>query len=140
SLGYDCWLTVASNGVMEILGGVNLLGFLTNSGTVNWQGGDISVYCYGPWWDFHGEIWNQAQAVWNIQCDQTLVGYGALAPFFNAGLIKKTAGTNATTLDVYLANSGEVHEESGIMWLRQGGALGGTFEADAGAAIYFTSG
>ena len=50
---------------------------------------------------YTGEIWNQAGAQWNIQCDQALQsaegnGGAGLAIFNNAGSITKSVTTGTT--------------------------------------------
>ena len=43
TVGGGSSLTVAADGVLNILGNLTLNGVLTNAGTVNWQDGQISV-------------------------------------------------------------------------------------------------
>src|SRR5208337_203466 len=64
-------LTVASNGVLNLSGGWTVYGPLTNNGTVNWQGGSLTVN-YNPSEGAYGVVWNQMGAQWNILCDQSL--------------------------------------------------------------------
>jgi hypothetical protein len=59
TLGQGASLAVASNGVLNIEGEVQLEGVLTNYGTVNWQAGQITVFYY-PDNGQTGEIWNEA--------------------------------------------------------------------------------
>jgi hypothetical protein len=101
---------------------------------VNWQGGTITVY--GNW---YGAIWNQPGGQWNIQCDQYLSNSGT-ATFHNAGTVTKTTTSGTTSFGVYLDNSGLVQAQSGTIQLYAGSNLGGTFQAAAGAAIYFAGG
>ena len=94
-------LTLATNGVLNIVGNVTLAGPLTNYGPVNWQSGTVTVYNYVPG-GYTGAIWNQAGALWNIQCDEAL-NYETSAGtnfFNNAGLVRKSAGTNTTTFNL----------------------------------------
>jgi hypothetical protein len=64
---------------------------------------------------FSGEIWNQAGALWDIQCDQPLAAESSTERFHNAGVFQKSAGTGTTTVSVSLNNSGAVRAESGTI-------------------------
>jgi hypothetical protein len=123
-------LTVASNGVLNLVGNDthNIEEILDNYGTVNWQGGYIQVNAN---LDVNGMFFNEAGAVWNIQCDQTLQDWSYLyswTSFFdNWGVLEKTAGTNTTSFNLYLYNDGILDAESGLMSLNRGVDLtGGT--------------
>ena len=130
-------VTVASNGVLNILGSIDLGGVLTNQGTVNWQGGDVAVRTgYGT----SGEIWNEGGGLWDIQCDQSMTMPWFLPTFHNAGLLRKSTGTGTTTISAYCDNSGTVQAQSGTIQFNGGATLGGSFQADANAAIYFSGG
>ena len=122
-------LTVATNGVLNIGGNVSIYSPLTNNGTVNWQSGTVMVYNYAPS-GYTGVIYNQPGALWNIQCDQTLSFYTGANNFFNnAGLVRKSAGTNTTTIGVAFFNSGTLDIESGTISFSGGAtSLGGTFQ------------
>ncbi len=132
-------LIILTNGVLNIEGSVVLEGALTNYGTVNWQAGDIYVYNNNGA-PYTGAIWNQPGGVWNIQCDQTIHDWEGYEQFYNAGLLLKNAGTNSTTIQVVLNNSGTVDAQSGTIQFSEGGSLGGTFQAESGAAINFNGG
>jgi len=130
---------VASNGVLNLNGSVALYGALTNAGTVNWQAGEMDVYNH-PSFGETAEIWNEAGALWDIQCDQALVTQYNLVHFHNAGVLRKSAGTGTNTSYIYLNNTGTVHAESGVVQFTGGSDLGGSFQADTGATIYFAGG
>jgi hypothetical protein len=138
TLGNGSSLTIATGGVLNIEGSINVQGELTNAGTVNWEGGSIAVY--GPAQGYTGEIWNQAGALWDIQCDQALIGEYGSEVFHNAGVVQKDTTTGATSFNVYLNNTATVHAESGTINFNSGSDLGGVFHADTGAAIYFSGG
>ena len=131
-------LTVASGGVLNIDGPIGLYGPLTNSGTVNWQAGGGQVY--GAAGGYTGAIWNQAGALWDIQCDQILQSEYGDEAFHNAGVVQKDTTTGTTTFYVFLANSGTVHAESGTIDFGESSDLEGIFKADAGAAVTFDGG
>lgn len=131
-------LTIATGGVLDIEGSISIEGEMTNAGTVNWQGGAISVY--GANCGTTGEIWNEAGGLWDIQCDQALEGACGGETFHNAGVLQKDTTTGTTTFKVYLNNTATVHAESGTISFNSGSDLGGTFQADSGAAIYFAGG
>ena len=129
-------LTVAANGVLNLTGAPTIDGPLTNNGTVNWQSGNLNVY-YNPGY-YYGEIWNQAGAQWNLQCDQTLYDPSySLPTFHNAGTLTKSGTSGTTTLSALLVNSGPVQALSGTILFNQGGDLAGNFQTTAGTAINF---
>ena len=111
-------LSVASGGVFNILGSLNLRGPLTNTGTVNWQDGDITVYNY-DYYGFTGEILNQAGGLFDIRCDRTLSApYGG--QFHNAGTLRKSAGAGNTEVYVYFDNTGAVEGLTGMLRFNSG--------------------
>jgi hypothetical protein len=134
-------LTIAANGVLNVIGGgMSLYGALTNQGSVCWQGGDLWVYNNGA--NSFGMIWNQAGALWNIECDQAAFNQAGsgVQLFHNAGVVRKSAGVGTTWFYLYLDNSGLVEAQSGTLSLNGGSNLGGSFVADAGAAIVLGGG
>src|SRR5208283_183984 len=62
---------------------------------------------------------------------------GSTIAFTNAGTLAKTAGSGTTTVAVYLGNSGTVRAQNGTIQISGDGDLGGVYQADSGAAIYF---
>ena len=118
ALGNGAALTIVSNGVLNIEGGMTVEGELTNAGTVNWEGGDISVL--GPAGGFTGEIWNQPGALWDIQCDQVLAGSYPGDTFQNAGLVQKDTTTGTTSFNIYLNNTATVEADLGTISLQGG--------------------
>jgi hypothetical protein len=134
--GLMCSLTIASNAVLNLLGsGMNLYSPLTNQGTVHWQGGALNVYNDGV--NTSGAIWNQAGALWDIECEQGAFGASGtrLERFHNAGVVRKSAGLGTSSLYLYLDNSGMLEAQGGTVSLEGGSNLGGSFLADAGAGI-----
>ena len=130
-------LTVAANGVLNLTGTQNIYCPLTNNGTVNWQSGNLYVGYY-PGAGIFGEIWNQAGAQWNIQCDQTLSDPSYYLPTFNnAGTLTKSGASGTTTISALLNNRGPVQALSGTILFNQGGYLAGNFQTSAGTAINF---
>src|ERR1039458_9103613 len=87
-----------------------------------------------------GTIWNQAGALFDIQCDQVVVNGILLATFHNAGLVRKRIATGTTTFNVFFDNSGSVQAQTGTINFAGGGNLGGSFQAGSGAAINFNVG
>ena len=135
-------LTVLSNAVLTLAGGAKYLyGPLTNRGTVQWQEGDLYV-AYGEPWSYRGEIWNEAGAAWLIQGDPSLAPPCCYLPtFHNTGLLRKTAGTGTTSLALYFDNRGGVVEaQTGTLQFTAGSDLGGTYQAQTGAAVSFSGG
>ena len=138
-------LTVLTNAVMNIEGNIDVYGEVTNCGTVNWEGGEVSVYYYGYCYGGNGEIWNETNALWDIQCDQTMsfgdpCGSYAVATFHNAGNLLKSADGGTTSFGLYLDNTGAVEAQNGAIDFNGGSDFGGSFQADTNAAIYFDGG
>ena len=135
-------LTVMNSATLNIGGiGVTLDGTLTNAGTVNWLGGNVFLdTCADP---SSGPLVNQASGQWNIQCDQSMLGSclpANNAYFVNAGMVLKTNTTGTTTISIPFYNSGTLQADAGTIGLTNGGTLGGSFVAKAGAAIDFEGG
>jgi len=130
-------LTVISNGVVNLQSGVVYSGPVTNFGTVNWLGGTVAINTNSG---STGVFWNQAGAVFDIQCSQSFFFGISLPTFYNAGLIRKEVVSGITTFGVFLVNSGTVQAKAGTIQFPNGSNLGGTFQADSGAAISFNGG
>jgi hypothetical protein len=139
TLGNGSSLTIASNAVLNIEDTMYVSGELTNAGTVNWQGGQIWVYNDNGV-SASGVIWNNAGALWDIQCDQVLSDRTGNWQFHNAGVLQKDTTTGTTSFGAYLDNSGTVHAESGTIAFSGGSDLGGSFQADNNAVISFNGG
>ncbi len=114
SLGSGASLTIANNAVLNIQSATTLSGVLINQGTVNWLAGNVTVNTNGT--GTTGAVWNQAGALFDIQCDQTLNFNSFQASFHNAGLLRKSAGTNTTAITVQLDNSnGTIQAQTGVI-------------------------
>ena len=107
-------LNVASNGILNISGAVakSINGALTNAGTVNWSGANITFS--------GGILHNGSGALLDSQGDVTL---GAYSPsiFINQGVFRKSGGTGATTIagssGISFINSGTVDAHVGTISL-----------------------
>ena len=117
-------LTVLPNAVMNIEGDIQIFGGVINEGTVNWQAGEVDVVNYPPY-AWGGEIWNQTNALWDIQCDQALAYSDDLPTFNNAGTLRKSAGNGTTSFNNYLENTGVLDAEAGVTELNGGVDLSG---------------
>ena len=104
-LGSGASLTVLSNAVLNIQTATIFSGGFTNLGTVNWLAGNVNIYNNAPG-SFTGEIWNQAGALFDIQCNLTVSAGISPATFHNAGLVRKSAGSGTTAITVELDNTG----------------------------------
>ncbi|HEV2437668.1 MAG TPA: hypothetical protein VG077_16865 [Verrucomicrobiae bacterium] len=127
-LGSASPLTVSASGVLNFNGGsAYIYAPLTNSGTINWSGGTLSVYNNAN--AYTGIINNQPSGLFNIECDQNLstaaLGFEA---FVNTGTVRKTAGLGTTTCNVPFTNDGTLDAQSGIIqftgpYAQTGGAM-----------------
>jgi sugar lactone lactonase YvrE len=113
-------LNISNNSVLNINGNVTLQCALTNAGTVNWLSGGIQI-SNNPAGSLIPVV-NLAGGLWNIQCDQNLYPEFPYSNtyFANAGTVKKTAGTGATTLAIPFDNFGTVDGEGGTLTFGDG--------------------
>ena len=144
SLAKGASLTVATNGVLNLGGSSTLIldGSLTNAGTVNWTGTGTLQFGHNNGWGDNAVGWivNEAGGIFNVQNDQTMVnGFGS--PYFdNAGTFLKSAGTNASMINVILTNTGLVDVNTGTLDVSGGGSMiGGTMTLKNGAPLIVSS-
>ena len=130
-------LTVASNGVLNIVGSISLYDGLINEGTVNWQSGTVTVFNYSRNGTARRDLERSRRALWNIQCDQSMNDYyeAGTAFFNNEGAVVKNAGPNTATIGVSFANAGTVNVESGTLQFGAEDGLGGTIQTATNAAV-----
>jgi hypothetical protein len=115
-------LILASSGIKTISGTI------TNAGLVAWSGtGDLYVY---------GAIHNLPGGLFDLQNDEYLRLISGTPVFHNQGTLRKSAGTNFSTCEIPLSNSGRVEVYSGTLrftgstYTHTGGTIqlaGGTF-------------
>ena len=136
-------LTVLGNGVLNISGSANkyLYTPLTNWGNTIWTGtGYLSLYNLSGNSTYVGAIYNQSGALFDIQND-TLLNYNFGGELFNnAGTLRKSAGTNTTTVSVQFNNTGTVNVQSGTLALQRSGSVGGQYTTSAGATTSLVGG
>ena len=129
SLGTGGSVTIASNAVLNITGNssVALYGLLLNAGTIRWSSVSGFIYAYNSASaGTTGAIVNQAGGLFDLQNDQS-ISSGSGAPYFsNAGLLRKSAGSN-TVINLAFTNTGTVNLASGNLTLGSGGASSGNF-------------
>ena len=118
-----------------------LWGALTNAGTVVWTDGNLEVD-YSSENNEFGLIQNLSGALWDIQNSGNLYNYAATngAYFQNAGTVRKSADTGATTISIPFYNLGSVMGLQGTLQFSGGGILESTFTAASGATINFNAG
>ncbi len=143
-LGEGSSLAVAQGGTLNLHGDTILNGRLTKAGRLNWIAGRLRVtnttgdpLAVLP---ATGEIDNNAQAIFDIQCDGTMEsGYGQ-EPFVNSGSLIKSAGNGTATLGLQFSGNGVMDAQQGTVALSGGGGVSGHYQAEAGAAIHFSGG
>jgi hypothetical protein len=115
ALNYGAPLTVEAQGVVNVLGDASVIGPLTNRGTIHWQGGVLYIENDGG---VHaGVLWNEAGGVIDVQCDQVVRSTAGTGPIYNAGTLRKSAGTGTTSIGGPFHNSGSVEIQSGSIHL-----------------------
>jgi hypothetical protein len=121
---------VTLNGASSLSGigtaAMTLSGLLINAGTLTWNGSGQNLYIY-----YSGALSNLAAGTIIISADVS--SYGGGGTIGNAGLLRKTGTTGATTLNASFVNSGDVQVQSGTLNLAGGGSASGTFEVSANA-------
>ena len=129
-------LTIASGGVLNLTGddggSLSFFGGVTNAGAIHWSGAGRIYLWTGS------VIVNQPGGLFDAQNNGAIVCYNCLGTeaVLNAGLFRKSAGTDTTTVDPAFTNTtGTVQVESGIISFNGGGSLEGNYHAAAGAAI-----
>lgn len=137
--------TVTNEGVLTLAGtnGVDyqLTTFLCNVGTMNLASGNLLInYCgYN-----YGGISNAAGGLINIEHDANIdVSQNQFGlcppPFYNAGTIRKTAGTGVSYLFPPINNygSGIIDAQSGAISFNGGGNLDGTLQSEGTGEFLF---
>ena len=125
-----CPLTIFTNGTLAIGGSVNLQGaVLVNNGTVTWSAGLIqgsgasAITNNGLWL---AESGNQINS--------------GLNAFVNNGIFRVITPGTVTANCPSFVNNGTVDVETGTLYIDSGGTLSGTYNAAAGADLYFGGG
>lgn len=133
-------VTVASNAVVAFSGSATIQNTFTNYGTVT-ESGSGNVTIYNNLSNYKGGIFNTVGALWDIQNNQG-IGCACFGGEFinNAGLLRKSQGTGASSLGAAITNSGTISGLQGAFNLQSGGLVNGTFNAGAGASISFNGG
>ncbi len=136
-------LTIATNGLMTVSGSATLFleNSLTNAGTVVMTNSGRLEVSYASVFGYFGLIENLPGALWDIQNDQVMTPYYAGPAYFhNAGILRKSGQSGATTIYVPFNNSGSVTALQGMLDFNGGGTLAGTFTASNAASILFSGG
>ena len=114
-------LTIDFGGTLNI-GGPLEIDFdngVTNAGTVNWTGNDITVINDNA--NNFGSIENAAVGQWLIQCDNQMISEGGGSPVFdNFGQVIKISTTGTTFIQVPMVNGGGVSAVNGTLNLSGG--------------------
>ena len=105
-------VTIATNGALNIIGPADrtIRGVLNNEGLVRWP--DASVIYFA----LTGTISNQTSGTFDMQNDGVLAHYNGVSTFINEGLLRKSAGTGANTINLStFNNTGTVDVQSGTL-------------------------
>jgi len=134
-------LRVERGGLLNLLGGgqKDLGGAMLNYGRVVMMGGTFYVMNDNGNWK--GSVVNLG--IWEMQGDVTLAQYWSYdyGSFGNGGILRKTAGTGNTIINLPFYNPyGAVEVWTGTLRFDHGQQLDGLFTVDAGAVIQLNSG
>jgi hypothetical protein len=110
-------LTIPAGKSLRVVGGtMGLKGELHNAGTVRWQSGNLSV-SYGG--DSTGEIWNEAGALFDIQCDSPAYVHSGVEQLHNAGILRKSAGAGNTVFNLNVDGAGVAEALTGTLQMER---------------------
>ena len=113
-------LTVASNGLVNLQSGgeKDLGGPMTNYGTVVWTGGAMYALNDGASWTGTIQNWG----LWDNQADLPLYRWfgNDYAVFYNGGLLRKSAGTGTSQMDLIITNQSGIEALSGSLAFTRG--------------------
>jgi hypothetical protein len=127
-------LTVVTNGLMNISGGVTLNNVLTNAGTVTMTGNAV-LYVDNNNSTLLGGVDNLGTGLWDIQTNATIYSGNYGGEFFNnAGMFRKSGGANYTTIYVPFTNTGTLNALMGIL------SFDGNFTTTGGTMAFGVSG
>ena len=131
-------LTVASNGLLRLSSG----GFKTMVGASLTNAGTIIYTGVGSWALASAFIYNLPGALFDLQSDGNMYHWYGNAPVFqNAGVLRKSAGTSASTFGaVALNNSATVEVLVGSINFGGNSTFDGQFNVAAGAGLQFSAG
>ncbi|HWD20356.1 MAG TPA: putative Ig domain-containing protein [Verrucomicrobiae bacterium] len=129
------FLTIQTNSslLVNLSSGVpaDLAGTLTNAGVMRIQNGDLRCLAYVNEGGGPGQLYNLPGALVDLQDDSSLTVYddfsGPASPaFINEGTLRKSGGTNTSSILVTLTNRGALDAQVGTI------AVAGTFDLTGG--------
>ncbi|MBI5772031.1 MAG: PEP-CTERM sorting domain-containing protein, partial [Verrucomicrobia bacterium] len=135
--------TIASGATLT-LAGTNVKDFnrrvVTNSGTVEWQGGQLRSGNGGGFVNAAGGVFNDSSSTGSAT-NYFTPAYGGAMSFTNAGTYNKT-GTGTTVFQPSFANTGTVNVNAGKLTLDGGGstAAGSVLNLASGTTLDFSGG
>src|SRR6202012_3724688 len=103
-------------------GAMSLSGPLVNAGSMIWTGSGGNLYLAG------GTISNQPTGTLILTADVSALYDGGNNTIYNSGVLRKTGGTNLTSLAASFVNTGDTQIQSGTITLPGGGSATGSFE------------
>jgi hypothetical protein len=127
--------TVASRDGMHLAGaGLKTLSAknLVNVAAATWSEDSVITVSDGA------VLSNLASATFDCAGDGTIENGPGTNRFDNAGLLRKTGGTNTTRINVPFNNSGTVEVQSGTLVVNNGGTNTGTYVVPANATLTFS--
>jgi len=111
-IGEPAHVTIATNGTLNIIGTPDrsIRDILSNAGHVNWSGPSTILFVHT------GTISNLTGGTFEMQNDGALAHYSGVSTFKNAGVLRKSAGTGATTINLStFNNTGTVDAQTGMI-------------------------
>ena len=132
-------LIVPTNGLVQLAGvngtDYNFYGVLTNAGTVRLVSGNLQLVgaCYGG----PGQLVNLPGGLVDFQSDVAMHNTCGSEVFANAGIVRKSGGTNTSAINAIFNNTGTLDVQAGTVSLNGSGSSQGRFVADAGATLTY---
>jgi hypothetical protein len=146
-IGAGSVLTVATNGsVLVDAGGsgsfVDFSGVLTNAGTIVLTNGGIRCLDFSGYGGGYGLLVNAPGGLIDLRAGSIIDYYddasGSGTPaLLNYGTLRKSSGSDTTSIRPRFYNSGTLDGQSGTISLNGGGSGSGVFQAESGATLAF---
>jgi hypothetical protein len=124
-------VTVPTNGLVTLSGGYahDLYGIMTNAGTIQLLYGGGDFWLCGSCNGGIGELVNLPGALVDIQGDSSIRNSCGTELLVNQGLLRKSGGTNTTTITIAFTNNGTVQVGIGTV------SFGNAFIQNAGQTV-----
>jgi len=143
-IGAEAVVTVAATGSIYVapqtLGFLDMLGVITNNGTITMTNGGMRCIVFNGYGGGYGLLVNATNGLIDLQSNGLIDVYNdnlgpGVPAVVNYGTVRKSNGTDTTPINPAFYNLGTLDAQSGAISLNGGGKGSGLFVAESGAAI-----